>query len=62
LRHWNCKQGCGAGAQTFLDDWSWSRNQKLLDGGAEAGAINLGSNSTVLVCGAREFCKKYNGL
>jgi len=32
-------QGCaGAGVQAILDGWSMSRNQKLLDVGARAGA------------------------
>ena len=45
------QQICGAGV--VLDDWSWS--QKLLDGGA--GAWNLGSGSTEIVCGASELYK-----
>jgi len=44
-------EGCGAGAQAILD--GWSRCQKILDGGA--GAWNLGSHSTVIVCAASEF-------
>jgi len=33
-------QGCGAGVQSVLYNWSWisSRSEKLLDGGAEVGA------------------------
>jgi len=55
---WN--QSCGAGAQEFFNDGS--RSQKLLDGGAEAGAWNLCSRFTALVRGASELCKLYNGF
>ena len=47
------QQGCGDGAKATLD--GWSRSQKLLDGGAEAG--NLGSGSAEIVCGTSELYK-----
>ena len=44
LTRLSLKQGCGAGAQAILDDWS--QTQKLLNGGA----WNFISGSTALIC------------
>ena len=57
----NChvaNQGCGARTQANVD--GWSRNQKLLDGGADA--WNLGPGSTDIVYGESELYKNYSGL
>jgi len=45
-------QGYEAGAQAMLQ--GWSRSPKL---GGKAGAWNLGSSSTALVCGGSELYK-----
>jgi len=43
---WTRNQSCGARAQAVVDDRSWSKSQKFLDGGARAEAWNLSSGST----------------
>ena len=53
LRGQSQEQGSGAGAQAILN--GWSQCQKLLDGGA--GAWNLVSGSTDIVCGESELYK-----
>jgi len=49
--------GCGVGAlaQAFLYDYSWSQNKKLLHGGVEVGARNLGSAYIAQVCGTSKL-------
>ena len=58
-------QGCGSGSGVKIISIGWSRSQKFLYVGAEAGAWNLDSGSTALVrvvnhspssCGSFKIC------
>ena len=40
----------------------WSRSPKILDGGADAGACNLGSGFAALSCGASKLYILYNTM